>query len=145
MIGYVTIGAHDLDASRRFYDAILEPLEARAIVTSPMMIIYALEGGSTMLAICPPYDKGVANCGNGSMFGIPAPDKALVDAVYARAIECGAKDEGAPGYRTPEMYIAYFRDPIGNKLAAYNIPSVTEFAQGAEKMVKDMLAAAQAH
>lgn len=144
MIGYVTIGALDLDASRRFYDTILTPLGARTVVAAPgAMIMYALDGGATMLAINYPYDKGTASFGNGSMFGIPAASKALVDEVYRVAIDNGAADEGAPGYRTPQMYITYFRDPVGNKLAVYNIPSVAEFAEGANQMVREMMAAGQ--
>lgn len=141
MIGYVTIGANDLASSRQFYDAILSPLDARTIIESPKMVFYALEGGSTMLAISQPYDKGVANCGNGSMFAIPAATTAHVDEVYRRAMKHGATEEGAPGYRTPEMYIAYFRDPVGNKLAVYHVPSVAAFARGATQMVAAILAA----
>lgn len=144
MIGYVTIGTNDLETSRGFYDAILGPLGAQTIIASPKMIFYALEGGSTMLAISYPYDHGVASHGNGSMFGIPAPDKALVDEIYSLAMEKGAVDEGAPGYRTPDMYVTYFRDPLGNKLAVYNMASVAQFAAGAEKMVREMTAASQA-
>ncbi|KRB82350.1 hypothetical protein ASE00_09765 [Sphingomonas sp. Root710] len=140
MIGYVTIGSDDLVASRLFYDAILQPLGGRAIVAAPKMIFYALDGGATMLAIAAPYDKGAVTNGNGSMFGIPALTKRLVDAVYGIAMRNGSVDEGGPGYRTPEMYIAYFRDPFGNKLAIYNVPSVAEFAKGAEKLVEKMTA-----
>jgi predicted lactoylglutathione lyase len=39
-----------------------------------------------------------------------------VDAVYAKAIELGGSDEGAPGERFPGFYAAYFRDLDGNKL-----------------------------
>lgn len=146
MIGYVTIGTNDLESSRRFYDAVLAPLGGKIIVNAPgLMIFYGTEGGSTMLALCNPYDKGVASFGNGSMFGIPAATHALVDEAYRVALENGATDEGAPGYRTPQMYIAYFRDPVGNKLAVYNLPSVREFAIGAEQMAKEILAMPSAH
>ena len=40
----------------------------------------------------------------------------LVDAVYAKALELGGSDEGAPGERFPGFYAAYFRDLDGNKL-----------------------------
>ena len=59
------------------------------------------------------------------------------------ALDQGAVDEGAPGYRTPEMYIAYFRDPVGNKLAVYTMPSVAAFAKGARKIVRDAIAASR--
>ena len=46
--------------------------------------------------------------------------RATVDAVYAKAIELGARDEGPPGPRgTSGFYAGYFRDLDGNKLNAY--------------------------
>ena len=39
-----------------------------------------------------------------------------VDALYKKAIELGAKDEGEPGQRVPTFYGCYVRDPDGNKL-----------------------------
>ena len=47
---------------------------------------------------------------------VQAKDPAQVDAVYAKAIELGGTDEGAPGERFPGFYAAYFRDLDGNKL-----------------------------
>jgi predicted lactoylglutathione lyase len=44
-----------------------------------------------------------------------------VDAFYRKAIELGAKDEGAPGPRGDNFYAGYFRDPDGNKLNAFFI------------------------
>jgi len=138
MIEYVTIGTNDLDASKRFYDAVLEPLGGRLLIASPKMIFYC-GNGDTMLAIAIPYDGQSCSAGNGSMFGLRATSHAVVDQVYATALLNGATSEGAPGFRTPEMYIAYFRDPCGNKLAVYDMPSVDAFAAGARKMVQDMI------
>ena len=50
------------------------------------------------------------------MIALHADTHATVDAVYARAIELGGTDEGAPGERFPGFYAAYFRDLDGNKL-----------------------------
>ena len=50
------------------------------------------------------------------MPAIAAPDTETVDRVYAKAIELGAQDEGAPGKRMPTFYGAYFRDPDGHKI-----------------------------
>jgi predicted lactoylglutathione lyase len=44
----------------------------------------------------------------------------MVDRLYAKALELGASDEGAPGQRIENVfYGAYVRDPDGNKLAFY--------------------------
>jgi len=138
MIEYVTIGTNDLAASKRFYDAILEPLGCRLLVESPKAVFYS-GNGDTMLAICIPYDGQSCSVGNGSMFGLRATSHAIVDQVYATAMLNGATNEGAPGFRTPEMYIAYFRDPYGNKLAVYDMPSIDAFAVGAREMVRTMM------
>ena len=46
-----------------------------------------------------------------------APDQ--VNAIHAKALEMGGKDEGAPGARGGNFYGAYFRDLDGNKIAAF--------------------------
>jgi predicted lactoylglutathione lyase len=46
-----------------------------------------------------------------------SPEK--VDAVYAKALELGGTDEGAPGPRSEQFYAGYFRDLDGNKLNAF--------------------------
>ena len=44
-----------------------------------------------------------------------------VDRIYARALELGASDEGAPGDRGGNFYGGYFRDLDGNKLVAFHM------------------------
>ena len=46
-----------------------------------------------------------------------------VDAFYAKALELGGTDEGAPGDRGGIFYAGYFRDLDGNKLNAFHIGS----------------------
>ncbi len=55
------------------------------------------------------------------MIAIPAGDPAGVDRMYAKAIELGATDEGAPGPRNPVFYGAYVRDADGNFVNTYTI------------------------
>ena len=73
------------------------------------------------LGIMKPYDGNAATVGNGSMPSFEAPSRAAVDAFHRAALAHGGTDEGAPGIRDaygPEFYVAYVRDPDGNKLAA---------------------------
>ena len=128
MIGYVTLGCDDLDSARAYYDALLGTIGAKRL-----MQFGDEDGGFTMygtsmahpaIVLTKPYDKQAAECGNGNMIAIVMDDQAKVDAFHAKAIELGGTDEGAPGYRgDPSFgyYFAYFRDPDGHKLAAFNI------------------------
>jgi predicted lactoylglutathione lyase len=77
-----------------------------------------------MLGQRTPYDGGTATSGNGTMVALAADSREQVDQMYAKAIELGGGDEGAPGIRGPEQmgfYGAYFRDPDGNKFCAYKM------------------------
>ncbi len=76
------------------------------------------------IVVTKPYDKQPQGCGNGNMVAIVMDERSKVDAFHAKALELGASDEGAPGFRgDPSFgyYFAYFRDPDGHKLAAFNI------------------------
>ena len=54
------------------------------------------------------------------MVALQVDSAAKVDALYKRALELGATDEGASGPRgIPGFYAGYFRDPDGNKLNFY--------------------------
>lgn len=128
MIGYVTLGTDDIDRARAFYDALLGTIGAKRL-----MQFADEDGGFTMwgtsmakpaIVVTSPYDKQPQHIGNGNMIAIVVDEPAKVDAFHAKALELGASDEGAPGYRgDPSFgyYFAYFRDPDGHKLAAFNI------------------------
>ena len=49
-----------------------------------------------------------------------AASREQVDALYRKAIELGAKDEGPAGPRGQGFYAGYFRDPDGNKLCFFH-------------------------
>jgi predicted lactoylglutathione lyase len=75
-----------------------------------------------MLCIFKPYDGQPATAGNGVMAGIAAGSRELVDRMYRKALDLGARDEGAPGLRDiggEGFYAAYFRDLDGNKLDVF--------------------------
>ena len=67
-----------------------------------------------------PYDENSATVGNGVMLALAAKNREVVDAVYRKALELGATDEGPPGTRgTSGFYAGYFRDLDGNKLNVF--------------------------
>ncbi|RAK63752.1 VOC family protein [Phenylobacterium kunshanense] len=122
-IGYVTIGAHDVDAALPFFDAVLGALDWERSQPFPGWAFYGPKGGEPCLGICKPYDGEAPRAGNGIMVALKARDQAQVKAVHAAAIDAGGSDEGGPGYRPAEatsgFYAAYFRDPVGNKFCAF--------------------------
>jgi len=126
VIGYVTVGSNDLDKSRSFYDALMPVIGAGRIMEfGDNFTMYGTGMGKPGFAVCKPYDGHAATAGNGNMASIACDSRAKVDALYAKAIELGGSDEGPPGVRGDDgpqaFYGAYFRDPDGNKLAAFRI------------------------
>jgi predicted lactoylglutathione lyase len=126
MIGYVTVGSNNLEKSRAFYDALMPVLGAGRIMEfGDNFTMYGTGMGKPGLAVCKPYNGNAATVGNGNMTSIACDSRAKVDELYAKAMELGGSDEGAPGVRGDDgpgaFYGAYFRDLDGNKLAAFRI------------------------
>ena len=130
MIGYVTLGSDNMPRARTFYDELL----GGTIGAKRIMEFGDEAGGFTMwgtgfdkpgIAVTNPYNKQPAVAGNGNMAALAMNSRDKVDAVYAKALELGGSCEGPPGVRGEEgpqaFYGAYFRDPDGNKLAAFCI------------------------
>ena len=125
MIGYTILGTNDPIRAKAFYDALFAPMGIKRLLEMPdarELTFYGTAPNRPMLAIGRPYDGGTATTGNGTMVALQAANRAEVETLHARALELGAADEGAPGFRGPEAlgyYFAYFRDPDGNKLAVF--------------------------
>lgn len=120
MIGYVTLGTHDLARAARFYDAIAAEMGVGRMMESPEFIAWGVPGGGAGVGLTKPFDGHPASVGNGVMVALEAKDKAQVDRIYAIALANGGTDEGPPGPRGDGgFYAGYFRDPDGNKLNAF--------------------------
>jgi len=119
MIGYVTLGTNKFDEAAKFYDELLGTLGAGRFMESDRFIAWSTGPGAPAISICLPFDGKPATVGNGDMTAIAVDSKEKVDAVYAKALELGGTDEGAPGPRIDNFYAAYFRDLDGNKLNAF--------------------------
>jgi predicted lactoylglutathione lyase len=116
MIGYVTLGTNDLQQGAKFYDALLAEIGANRFMEEDTFIAWAITPDKPGLAISKPFNGEPATVGNGVMIALDAESPQQVDALYAKAIELGATDEGAPGQRGEGFYAGYFRDLDGNKL-----------------------------
>lgn len=126
MIGYAMVGSNDLAKALGFYDALLATVGAGTLFEHPSGgRVYGAGMDKPFFGVVAPYDGGRATVGNGTMISLAADSRAQVDAVYAKAMALGAKDEGAPGVRGPDgdraFYGAYFRDLDGNKLCIFCI------------------------
>lgn len=117
MLAYATLGTRDLVRAAAFYDAVLAEIGAKRSMEEPDYFIAWDKGdGGAGLGITYPFNKETATVGNGAMVALGAASREEVDRLYAKAIELGGTDEGAPGQRFPGFYAAYFRDLDGNKL-----------------------------
>ena len=133
MIGYVTLGAVDPDQAVKFYDPVLGALEHERFFFDNGWAGYRGKDdpdnkGQTIF-VCTPQDGQPAKAGNGAMVGLQAKSPAQVRAFHAAALAHGGSCEGEPGPRPqygPDLYIAYVRDPTGNKLSAVYKGELTE-------------------
>ena len=119
MIGYVTLGTNDIEKAAGFYDALLGELGANRMMESESFIAWATDMGKPSISVIKPADGNSATVGNGMMVAIIVKSNDKVDSLYAKAIELGGADEGAPGERGNGFYAGYFRDLDGNKLNAF--------------------------
>ena len=122
MIGYITIGAHDPERAKTFYNAVLATVGWKQFADYGDYVGYGPGGsdqGQTMW-LWKPFDGEAARPGNGVMIGFHAETKEQVHAFHAAAMAADGSDEGGPGPRPeygPNWYAAYMRDPTGNKLS----------------------------
>jgi len=123
MIGYVTLGTNNIARAAAFYDQLLAELGAKRVMDFDSFILWGNKPGAPALALTKPYDGQAATIGNGVMVALAAGSAERVDALYRKAIELGASDEGKPGPRGQGFYAGYFRDPDGNKLNFFHFGS----------------------
>lgn len=118
-ITHVTIGTDDLDASRIFWDAVLEPLGMKRHFDLHDRSGYGNE--TPQLIIIRPINGAPATSGNGGTIGLVAPDKAAVDEFHERALAAGGSDAGAGAQRpgAAHIYAAFIRDTYGHKVGAF--------------------------
>jgi catechol 2,3-dioxygenase-like lactoylglutathione lyase family enzyme len=121
MFSHVMVGANDLDTSRKFYDAVLGALGVSPGVTDEKgRIFYFSPAG--VFAVTKPIDGAPAAAANGGTIGFLAANPAAADAWHAAGVANGGTTcEDPPGVREGglgKMYLAYLRDPSGNKICA---------------------------
>ncbi len=116
MIGYVTLGANNIEKAAKFYDELLGELGAKRFMETDSFVAWSTGPSSPGISIIKPNDGKAASAGNGTMIAIACDKPETVDKLYKKAMDLGAKDEGPAGPRGDKFYAGYFRDPDGNKL-----------------------------
>jgi catechol 2,3-dioxygenase-like lactoylglutathione lyase family enzyme len=120
MFSHVMIGTNDLDKAKSFYDALLGTLGVPPGRVDRHRIFYRTKTGT--FSVSKPIDGKPATPANGGTIGFTAETPEAADAFHTVGIaQGGTTCEEPPGIREGngmKLYIAYLRDPDGNKLCA---------------------------
>ena len=130
MLSHMMIGSNDIDASKKFYDAVLAVLGAAEAMThvnaTGQKRLFYIHNGSTF-SISEPINGEPATVANGSTIGFACDSAEQLQALHDVAIANGGTSiEGAPGPRESDigvMYLCYFLDPDGHKVCGLHRPS----------------------
>jgi catechol 2,3-dioxygenase-like lactoylglutathione lyase family enzyme len=128
MIAHVSIGVRNIDRSKRFYDAALEPLGYKCLRAARTLLGYGYGGDSIALWVVQAERPVPADEKSGLHFCFTAVNAAAVDAFHAAALRSGGQDNGAPDLRPiygPDYYAAFIIDPDGYRIEAHFGPAET--------------------
>ena len=125
MFSHVMVGTNDLAKAKTFYDATFKALGGREAITDPKGRLIYLHNGGTFL-VTPPIDGKEATHANGGTIGFAVENPEQADAWHAAGAAAGGTPiEDPPGMREGgglKLYLAYLRDPAGNKVCAMYRP-----------------------
>jgi catechol 2,3-dioxygenase-like lactoylglutathione lyase family enzyme len=121
MFSHVMVGANDIGASKKFYDAVLGALGVPpGKIDDKGRVFYMTKTG--IFAISKPINGEPACAANGGTIGFAVDSTEAGDAWHAAGVTNGGTTcEDPPGLREGpkgKIYLAYLRDPAGNKICA---------------------------
>ena len=119
MFSHIMIGTNDLDRSKAFYDALLATLDVKPAIVDRHRIFYRTSTGTFSVSL--PINGEAATPANGGTIGFAASSPEQADAWHAAGLAAGGTTcEDPPGVRegAAKLYLAYLRDPDGNKICA---------------------------
>ena len=121
MYSHVMVGTDDITISKNFYDKLLGVLGYNeGIIDDKGRCFYIDKRG--VFSISKPIDGNAASYANGGTIGFLASSPTQVDEWHSMGLEHGgAECEEPPGVRENvfgKLYVAYLRDPYGNKICA---------------------------
>ena len=124
MFSHVMVGVKDLEASRKFYDAVLGTLGQAPGMANNNRYFYRNPNGS--FGITTPINGEAATVGNGSTYGFKAISTEQAEAFHAAGLANGGVTcEDPPGWRegpSGKLFLAYIRDPDGHKICVVHRP-----------------------
>jgi catechol 2,3-dioxygenase-like lactoylglutathione lyase family enzyme len=129
MFSHIMVGTNDIERSKKFYDAVLGVLGAgephRNVAKSGHTRLFYRHDGSSF-GVSEPINNEPACFANGGTIGFKCSSPEQVQKFHDTAVAHGGTSiEDAPGLRESQlgsMYLAYVRDPDGNKLCAMHRP-----------------------
>ena len=129
MFNHIMVGSNDIERSARFYTAVLGVLGAgepmRRLAPSGHVRLFYRHDGNTF-GVCEPINGEPATSANGATIGFKCASPEQLQQFHDTAVAAGGTSiEEPPGLRTGDLgqlYLAYVRDPDGNKLCAIHRP-----------------------
>jgi catechol 2,3-dioxygenase-like lactoylglutathione lyase family enzyme len=120
MFSHIMIGTNNLEKAKSFYDSVLGTLGVPPAVVDNHRIFYMTKTG--VFSVSNPINGEPATHANGGTIGFAAKSPEEVEAWHKAGLAAGGKSiEDPPGVReggNGKMYLAYLRDPDGNKICA---------------------------
>ena len=119
IMSHVSIGTNDFTRATTFYDTVLGAIGCRRVMEHGEAVAYGKAYPEFWVQT--PIDGKPATTANGMHIAFLAADTTAVDAFYRAAIDAGAPDDGAPGYRPvygEPYYGCFVRDPDGRMIEA---------------------------
>ncbi|WP_280189977.1 VOC family protein [Delftia sp. PS-11] len=125
MFSHIMLGVNDLEKSKQFYDAFLGALGIAPGMANKNRYFYRSAGQT--FAISTPINGEPACHGNGATTGFVAQSPEQAQAAHAAGVAAGGSTcEDPPGWREGApggpLYLAYLRDPDGNKICLLHRP-----------------------
>lgn len=122
MFSHIMVGSNDIERSRKFYDAVFSAMGAKpGMQDAKGRLIYSHNGGRFM--VTRPIDGKAATHANGGTIGLAMASPEQAEAWHKAGVANGGVSiEDPPGVRqggSGAMYLAYLRDPDGNKLCGF--------------------------
>jgi len=121
------VGSNDIARSKKFYDALFTAMGGQpGVEDAKGRLVYTHNGGRFLVS--KPIDGKPATAANGGTIGFTMSDAKQAEAWHKAGVANGGTSiEDPPGVRqgaTGRIYLAYLRDPDGNKLCAlHRIPA----------------------
>ena len=119
MIDHISISVRDLEATARFYEAVLGAIGYTRLRNHPATVGFGKRYAEFWLNHRPSMPPVAAD--SGMHVCVRAPDADAVRKFYEAALAAGGTSDGEPGPR-PEYsgnyYAAFIHDPEGNRIEA---------------------------